>query len=166
MKKSALLFLVTVAVVCASTVELNACGDKFLRIGRGPRHWYAAVHPASILLYVPGAKESDLKEYVKTLKSAGHRPVTVRDISAVSSELALNKYDIVISILPQAPRVKDVAAAAESKPAVVPIVPPKMNAAQADIGRQFEHHLVAQTDKHTLLTELDHVMAVRLNNVP
>ena len=42
----------TMGTMALTSVDLGACGDKFLRPGRSGR-WqnYAAMHPAAILLY-------------------------------------------------------------------------------------------------------------------
>jgi len=43
--------IITLSLICVSA-DLSACGDKFLRVGRSARFkGYAAVHPASILIY-------------------------------------------------------------------------------------------------------------------
>jgi hypothetical protein len=48
-----------IATLTAASVDLGACGDKFLRVGRSARfRRYAAVHPASILIYKLGATPS------------------------------------------------------------------------------------------------------------
>ena len=43
-----------IAATAAGSIDLGACGDKFLRVGRSARfRRYAAVHPAAILIYSP-----------------------------------------------------------------------------------------------------------------
>ena len=161
-----LLSILAVVLTGVSTAHLNACGDKFLRIGRSPRpNAYAAVHRASILLFVPAARPSDIKEYESFLKRAGHRPVPVRDRASMSSALAEGKYDIVIAALPDAVQIRDLAGSSPSKPELVPIVP-KAQAASAEVGRQYEHVLKAGATKIDTLAELDRVMAIRLGNHP
>lgn len=161
MVKRASILLSLAAVVCWSTVELNACGDKFLRIGRSPRHAFVALHRASILLYVPNAKAKDVEAYHKALERAGHRPVAVRDIKSASAALSAAKYDIVITPLRQAQEVRSVADAVASKPIVLPVVPKPLDAAQAEVGPQFEHHLEANAAAVEVLTEIDRVMKIR-----
>lgn len=162
-RRALLTFLSLLAIFSTSTVSLDACGDKFLRIGRSPRYAYAAAHRASILLYVPAkAKASTVNEYAAVLKRAGHRPVSVRDMGTFSSALAGGKYDIVIAILPDAALLRELAAAAQSKPDVLPIVSKPTETGRIAITRQYGHLLEAGASKHETLTEIDHVMEVRL----
>ena len=155
------------SVLVTNAVDLAACGDKFLRIGRSPRHTYAAVHRASILLYVPKADASRVKNYEKALKSAGHKPLAVRDLDTLSSALARNKYDIVITSLAEATRLREITATAATQPSLLPVVSEKdLKTARAEIKRQFEHHLEDGATAVEVFKEIDHVMELRLNNLP
>lgn len=158
------LLVCVVTLASAAWVDLHACGDKFLRIGRSARpNAYAAVHRASILLYVPVAKLSDVKEYESFLKRAGHHPLPVRDMKAFSDALAEGKYDIVITPLVQASQLKDLADSARSKPDLVPIVPKSTKAELTEIGRQYPHTLEAGATRIDALAEIDRVMELRLS---
>lgn len=155
--------VVCAAAVAATASRLDACGDKFLRIGRSARpNAYAAVHRASILLYVPLAKPADVKEYESFLTRAGHHPLPVRDIDTVTSALADGRYDLVITPLLQAPHVKDLAESAQSKPVLLPIVPKSTKSALAEISRQYPHVLEAGATRTDTLAEIDRVMELRL----
>ena len=157
------IFVCMTALASTAWVDLHACGDKFLRIGRSARpNAYAAVHRASILLYVPVAKPSDVKEYESFLKRAGHRPLPVRDMKELSDALADGKYDIVITPLVQAAQLRDIADSARSKPDLVPIVPKTTKTELAEIGRQYPHTLEAGGTRVDTLAEIDRVMELRL----
>jgi hypothetical protein len=62
-----------VASAIAGPIDLGACGDKFLRVGRSARyHRYAAIHPASILIYTPAtASRKGIGDLEQLLKRAG-----------------------------------------------------------------------------------------------
>ena len=81
-------FAALVLLVAAGAIGLQAggdafaCGDKFVRVGRGARYQrgYVALHPASIVVYMgSGATASGtLKGMEPALKAAGHKVVTVK----------------------------------------------------------------------------------------
>ena len=85
-------------LTCAS-VDLGACGDKFLRVGRSARfRRYAAVHPASILIYKPAhSTRAGIEELKTLLKQAGHRPMAIDSGTSVASALTAAQYDLVIA---------------------------------------------------------------------
>ena len=73
-------------LVISGSADLSACGDKFLRVGRSARYrGYAAVHPASILIYTPvNSKPAGIKELEELLKRAGHTPLAVKNGASLS----------------------------------------------------------------------------------
>ena len=74
----------------AGSIDLGACGDKFLRAGRSGRlKHYAAMYPASIVLYQSAtAKPAVVKQWQTMLKQAGHKPVVVRTGDELSRTVA------------------------------------------------------------------------------
>jgi hypothetical protein len=156
-----------VAISCATAADLNACGDKFLRIGRSPRtNSYAAVHRAAILLYAPAAKPADIKEYETFLKRAGHRPVVIHDTAALSASLAEARYDLVITPLPRADDVRSLAESIKSTANLLPIVPKVSKVQLSEIERRYEHVLRADDTRADALAEIDRVMEIRLGSRP
>ncbi len=167
MRRRLMVAFAAAMALAASSAQLQACGDKFLRLGRSPRpNAYAAIHRAAILLYVPGAKASDVKEYESFLKRAGHRPASVRDAAALSSALAAENYDIVITPVGQASQLRDALGAGKAVPELLPIVPESRKALAAGIERQYAHVLHAGASKFDALAEIDRLMAARLSVQP
>ena len=70
------LLMVVIAFLAAGTGGAEACGDKFLRVGRGARYQrgYVAIHPACVLLYADpkSSVSAALRELEPVLKRAGH----------------------------------------------------------------------------------------------
>ena len=165
-RRSAIIVLCTVFV--AGAIDLGACGDKFLRFGRSARYdKYGAVHPASILLYVPsGAKTADVRDFETTLKRAGHRPLAVRGLEAFSAALAAQECDIVIADYNDAERLKPHVVPARANPRLLPIVYTARKQAMAEIRREYVHVLEAGATKRDVLVEIDRLMKARLNNQP
>lgn len=164
-RRSVIVTLSTLLV--AGAIDLGACGDKFLRFGRSARYdKYAAVHPASILLYVPtGAKTSDVRDFETALKRAGHRPRAVRGFEAFSAALA-KECDIVIADYVDAERLKPHVVPARTHARLLPIVHDAKKQAMAEIRREYVHVLKAGATERDVLVEIDRVMKARLSNQP
>jgi hypothetical protein len=79
----------------------EACGDKFVRVGRGGRfqRGYVAVHPSSILVFVNGrsADAATMKKLPATLKAAGHKARAVSTPIAFAEALKAQRYDLVMA---------------------------------------------------------------------
>src|SRR5213083_2645444 len=99
------LILAIVAVVASAYADLDACGDKFLRVGRSARfRRYASVHPSAILLYAPQWTGHGVNDFEEILRRAGHKPVTVTTPAALSDALKTTPYQVVITGYSDAPR--------------------------------------------------------------
>lgn len=106
------------ALFVGGSAVLDACGDKFLMVGRGLTFGraYASIYPGNILIY-SGPRTSPLHEKMQLqIRRAGHRVTLVADEAALLDTLSGNQTDIVIA---------DVAikATLDSKVATVPTRP-------------------------------------------
>ncbi len=113
------------ACVVLGPAAADACGDKFLVIGRGAGRVQKARHPAAIVLYVPAAssftttaREMRLE---KTLKQAGHKVQSIGDATALRESMAARRFDFVIGGLGDASSVAATATAHGAQ--FVPVVP-------------------------------------------
>src|SRR5882762_7076211 len=84
MRKAFIIALVVLASSLERSVGIDACGDKFLQVGRGAKfRAYAAIYPASILIYTHGAPGASTairdRGLQATLKAAGHTLTMVED---------------------------------------------------------------------------------------
>jgi hypothetical protein len=97
-----LLFAVGVLTsIVAATPSLNACGDKFLLIGRALkyRQTYASAHPASILAYTQSPRVADLvgkQGLGALLKLVGHHVRVVDSPALLEQALKAEHFDVVI----------------------------------------------------------------------
>ena len=157
------LVLVALAVV-AGGADLNACGDKFLRAGRSARtKGYAAVHPASILIYKPTATTKGLKEFETLLKRAGHRPVALRTESDLTQALLSAKYDLVIGDYADRVMLKEHFRSATAEPGFLPILHNPTKTQEEQVAKEFPHSLKPEKmTKYDALDEIDHVIESRL----
>jgi hypothetical protein len=157
--------VVLMAALTWAVVDLGACGDKFLRPGRSSRMKnYAAMHPASILLYSsPNVKPEVLAAWQKMLKHAGHKPFVVRATEDLSRAVAGDKYDIVIADYGDAGKVRIAMQSAPSKPGVLPVLNKPDKALANEAKKEFQYLIdPAVMDKHQALVEIDHLMEVLL----
>ena len=112
-------FAATIAFALLSLDSAQACGDKFLIVGRGSRFQraYVAVHPAALLLV--GSNVTAQREMQARLKIAGHR-LQVVSVDQIPGALAAARYDFILADF------RDVTAVAGVLPAGVaptPILP-------------------------------------------
>ena len=98
---TAALLFVSVAV-CLNRTDLNACGDKFLFVGRVVKYQQtiAASSPGSILLYTnPSSKLPAAIQEMKLdtlLSLAGHRVEAIADASALTRAVGTGRYDLLL----------------------------------------------------------------------
>jgi CheY-like chemotaxis protein len=154
-----------IAAFAAGSVDLGACGDKFLRVGRSARfRRYAAVYPASILIYKPvTATPEGIREFEALLKRAGHKPVAVNNGTDISSILASANYDIVIADYADAVRLKDGLQSASTKTAMLPILYKPTKAVEVEAEKQYACLIKPHAmTKYDALAEIDRLMQLKL----
>ncbi len=145
-------------------VELEACGDKFLRLGQSGRHKaYAAVNRASILIYVPGGVNArDVKAFESLLNRAKHRAQSVRDMDALARALRQREYDVVITGISDAARVKAQMAALSSRAEILPVAAKRSNALPADAEREYRFVMDLDGGRLNPLATIDDLIDDRL----
>jgi hypothetical protein len=152
------------AMTLGRSIDLSACGDKFLRMGRSARFpRYAAVHPAGILIYRPvNSTRAGIDELKALLKRAGHKPVVVERTASVSAALTASAYDVLIADYLDADRLKADLQSAASKASLLPILnqPGKdvENAATRQYPFLIKPHAMTRYDA---LAEVDRLMESR-----
>jgi hypothetical protein len=153
-----------VATFASGSADLSACGDKFLRAGRSQRsRGYAAIHPASILIYKPTATPKGLKEFQALLKRAGHKSVTVQNAGGLSQAFATAKYDVVIADYADAANIKVELQSIPSKPGYLPVLSNPTKAMAADASREYVCLIRPDAmTKYDALAQIDHLMEQRL----
>lgn len=158
-----------IATFAAGSVDLGACGDKFLRMGRSARfRRYAAAHPAAILIYRPvNSTPAGIEELKAVLKRAGHRPVAVDRGTSISIALAAAHYDLVIADYADADRIKNDLQSAAFKPELLPILHKPTKAVEAEAEKQYacliKPHMMT---KYDALAEIDRLMQLKPRGTP
>ena len=158
-----------IAIVTAASVDVGACGDKFLRVGRSSRfRRYAAVHPATILIYKPvNSTPAGIEALKSILKQAGHKPVASDNGTGFLGAVAAAQYDVVIADYGDAPQIRKDLQSAASKPALLPILYKPSKAVEAEAEKQYvcliKPHAMT---KYDALAEIDRLMELKLTDTP
>jgi DNA-binding NtrC family response regulator len=152
------------AIVIVASVDLGACGDKFLRVGRSARfRRYAAVHPATILIYRPAhSTRAGIEELKAMLKQAGHRPVAVESGTNIADALAAVHYDVVIADYADAGQLRSEIQSASSRPDILPILYKPTKAVEAKAEQQYTCLIKPHAmTKYDALAEIDRLIDLR-----
>ena len=154
--------------LCAATyAEVNACGDKFARVGRSASiRRYAALHPSSILIYRPArATAEGIADFEMLLKKAGHTPRVLQRGEDVAPILATAEYPLLIAEYGDVDALKKTVDVAPGRPAILPILLDANKTVAAQLKKDF-HCLIqprAMSDNDAL-AEIDHALDFRLKD--
>jgi hypothetical protein len=157
-------FIVSVmAAMLGGSIDLGACGDKFLRIGRSARfRRYAAMYPSAILIYSPAnATRAGIDELKALLKRAGHKPVAIDRRASVSAALSASPYDILMADYQDTEALKaDLPSAAS--PALLPILSTESKALEREARQRYAYLIKPHAmTKYDALAEVDRLMETR-----
>jgi hypothetical protein len=149
--------------------RLEACGDKFLLVGRSARfrQAYAAIYPASIVVFAQ-AQRSTAKairdpRLQADLKAAGHHVSIVEDERALARTLASEDVDFVLTDVADADRIATQADGAPAKPKVLPVMfEPSKDEAKA-IEAKYHCRLTSSDRTDRYLSTIDDMMKGRVS---
>jgi hypothetical protein len=154
--------------VIAGTSVLQACGDKFLVVGRGLRfqNAYAAIHPASLLLVLPlkSVKSAAVRDsrLLTALKMAGHRVDTAQQPANLTEMIGRAHYDIVVAERTDAAAIPQVEVSGRPKASVVAVLEGPSMTELAAAQHQFDFVLNTPQPLSKILNLLDDIMKARL----
>lgn len=154
-----------IAMLFSASVDLGACGDKFLRVGRSARFKrYAAVHPAAILIYKPAhATRAGIEELKTLLTQAGHSTQAVDRGTNLASALATTHYDLVIADYADAAQIRNDLGTMSSKPEILPILDKPSKAVEAEAEKLYVCLIKPhEMTKFDALAEIDRLMQLKL----
>jgi hypothetical protein len=170
MMRMSLFFFALLTIASPSLQNANACGDKFLVIGRGLRYErvYAAQHPGSILIYndrnlVDPKASSDLEN---VLKKAGHKVQAVENVNAMNEALKSSKFDLVVIDLNDVAALEPQIVASPSNPAVLPVIYNRTGSEVSSAEKQYDCILKASGKNNDALKVVDAAMAEKLSGAP
>jgi hypothetical protein len=166
MRRPLIAVVLALGVVAGSHIDLLACGDKFLLVGRGARYQaYAALYPATILVYArapvsgKGTTVSNSR-FAAALKQAGHRVRVVTTPSAAGEAIATGRIDIVLATLTDAIALEaQVGASAGAK--LVPLLYEPSATELAAAVAQFDTVLKGPDRVTRFLAQIDDIVKAR-----
>ena len=161
--------LVLGAVLLQVQSPAQACGDKFLLVGRGVsyRRAYAAIHPASIVVYAEAQRTAARAirdpRLQADLKTAGHRVLLVDTDEALVRALGSGGVDLVLTDAADADRISKRALTSPSKPTVLPVMYEPTKAEAKDIEARYQCRLTSSDRADRYLVAIDNAMKTRID---
>lgn len=163
--KKLLSVLIVSTFMLSGMMDVNACGDKTLRVGKGIRfqQMFASRHPSAILIYspaIPGGKAPQLRDY---LKKIGHKPYVVDDTARLNEALKSGQYDMVLTDFAEAANLRRQIASSTPRTMVVPIVYKRPKAEEAAAAREYKVIVKNPTSGEDFLAAVYQVMKSKAN---
>ncbi len=161
--------LAVATVLLQSTNAAQACGDKFLLVGRGVEFHraYAAVYPASIVIYARLAGDAGKairdSRFQANLKQSGHLVQMVESDAALARALESDRVDLILTDVADAERLSKLASAAPSKPAVLPVMYRPTKEEAQTIEARYQCRLTSADRADRYLAAIDNAMTTRAN---
>lgn len=159
--------LVVATMLLQASNAAQACGDKFLLVGRGVEFHraYAALYPASIVIYArlagDAAKAIRDSRFQANLKQSGHRVLLVENDAALVRALESDRVDLILTDVADAEALSGKAAAAPSKPAVLPVMYRPTKAEIQTIEARYQCRLTSADRADRYLAAIDNAMKAR-----
>ena len=168
MRRGVIALLIAIAALLAHRVEVDACGDKFLLVGRGVKFQraYAAVHPASILIYARARRGASAAiadpRLQSSLKAAGHSLSTADSPQGLEQALKSGAYDLVLADVADAPMLEPQTQAAPGRPTVLWVIYTPNSDEAAALQKRFNCRLTASDRSERYLAIIDDTMKSRI----
>ena len=122
MPRRLLLVVALVVIVSAAYPVVQACGDKFLMVGRGAKFQraYASVHPGKVLIFArPSTAERAAirdPQLHRALRQAGHAVSVIEDWALLEQALKTVPVDVVLVDVAESTRLKSAIASSSARP--------------------------------------------------
>jgi hypothetical protein len=161
------ILIVALTVVGLASQATQACGDKFLLVGRGVKFQraYAAIYPASIIIFAQpqrsAAKAIRDPRLQADLKQAGHRVVLVESEEALARALERDKVDLVLTDAADADRTSRQGATSPSRPTVLPVMYEPTREEAKEVESRYQCWLKSSDRADRYLLTIDDAMKAR-----
>ena len=162
-------FIVALASAAATlTSAVQACGDKFLMVGRGAKFQrvYASVHPGRVLIYARPSTDGKAAirdpQLHKALRQAGHSVSVIEEWSLLEQALKSVPVDVVLVDVEEAEKLQGVIAGSPSSPDALYVASPSASPA---LQKQFMCRLKVSDRSVRFLDEVENIMKGRAKRV-
>jgi hypothetical protein len=165
MSRTALLVVALAVSASALYPVAQACGDKFLMVGRGAKFQraYASVHPGKLLIYA--RPSTDAKAAIrdpqlhKALRQAGHAVSVIEDWTLLEQALRTVPVDVVLVDVGEAERLQTVMSSSPGNPEALYVAFPAT--AQPAAAKHLICKLKSSDRPLRFLDEVENVMKAR-----
>jgi hypothetical protein len=167
MRSGVAILVISASVLLHGTGILQACGDKFLMVGRSAKFHqaYAAIYPASIVVFAQpqrnAAKAIRDPRLQNDLKQAGHRVFIAEDENALAKALESDRVDLVLTDVADADRIAQRASSAPAKPRVLPVMYEPTREQAKTVEEQYMCRLTSSDRSDKYLAAIDDAMKAR-----
>lgn len=160
--------LILVLLAILTGAELFGCGDKYLSVGRGTRfqRGYVSLRPLSVVVLASDA--TSRKDFLSSLRVAGHKIEITDDVSALEKSLANGKHHLILAKYSDATKVEILLKAIPNKPLFLPVVDASQKAALAAVNSEYGCLLNAESKKkkRNFLAIIDEAVDANLKAKP
>lgn len=161
MTKTLTAWALAAGLLAGAAAGVEACGDKFLRVGRGARYQggYVAIRPACILLYArPGSElAATMRELAPALQRAGHHPVVLEDSGAMAAAMSRDHPNLILASIEDIGTLTKAVAESPRTDVLPLLLHPSTGAREAAL-RDYHHVAESPGRKQDLLAHIDEVM--------
>jgi hypothetical protein len=166
---SAPILFAIAAMFLRDTGSVQACADRFLMVARDVQFHraYAAIHPASIVIYARpqrhGAKATADPTLRRDLKLAGHQVSLVEDDRTLAQALELEAVDLVLTDVADADRMSALAAVSPSRPTVLQVMYEPTPEQARTLEVQYKCRFLSSDRPDRFLRTIDDLMKARMD---
>jgi hypothetical protein len=167
MKKIVLLLILASGTFTLVGSLANACGDKFLIVGRcvSYQRLHRAAHPGSLLLVWSASSRDGFSvrdpDLAKTLAEAGHQVAVLEDPGKLEEALTSGHFDLVLADIADADQLQQTIQAKSIRTMLVRIMSQATKAELTAAKQQHKHVLVTSSKRARIWAALDGAMAHR-----
>jgi hypothetical protein len=148
-----------------SSVDLSACGDKYLRLAARLGPAYRAEHRATVLIYMPaGSATTEVARSLRlhdALRRARHDVFSVDTEADLERTLATRRYHIVIADGSMAAALKTKLVSGANAPTLLPIFRTTSDRQALERRAQIGCLIASSERQYHAVAEIDHVMELR-----
>jgi len=143
----------------------QACGDKFLMVGRGAKFQraYASLYPGKVLIYAqpsrdPKAGVNNVQLH-KALRQAGHAVSIIEDWTLLEQALKTVPFDVILVDVAEGPRLQALVSSSPAHPQPLYVAFP--TSAPAAASQQIVCRLKSSDRPLKYLDEIENALKVR-----
>ena len=167
MKKTLSTAAILVACVAVWSVDILACGEKFMVISRGTRFQRAGMarHSANILVYA-SASSTLAKSLAKaapdtTLLKAGYRPYLAKDTTELDEAIRQGGLDLIVADVDDSTAVRNRLKGSNAAPMIIPVLLSATGTEVAQAKKDYQRVIKGPVRSQAFLQAIDDALALR-----